>query len=50
MEDNIEIEINETNRGNEQIIKLLLIKNTNLNFHFKGKINQKFIDALNIRL
>ena len=30
--------------------KLLLIKNTNLIFHFKGKINQKFIDALNIRL
>ena len=28
--------------------KLLLIKNTNLIFHFKGKINQKFIDALNI--
>ena len=27
--------------------KLLLIKNTNLIFHFKGKINQKFIDALN---
>ncbi|KAL6625404.1 hypothetical protein U3516DRAFT_794534 [Neocallimastix sp. 'constans'] len=26
--------------------KLLLIKNTNLIFHFKGKINQKFIDAL----
>ena len=47
MEDNIKIEISETNRGNEQII---LIKNTNFIFQFKGKINRKFIDALNIRL
>ena len=31
----------------EEMNKLLLIKNTNLIFHFKGKINQKFIDALN---
>jgi len=47
MEDSIEIEISETNRGNEQII---INKSTNLIFHFKGKINQKFIDALNIKL
>jgi len=47
MKDNTEIEISETNRGNEQII---INKKYKFNFSFQGKINQKFIDTLNIRL
>ncbi|KAL6617414.1 hypothetical protein U3516DRAFT_748666 [Neocallimastix sp. 'constans'] len=43
MEDNIEIEISETNRGNEQII---INKKHKFNFSFQRKDNQKFIDEV----
>jgi len=49
MEENIDIEINETNWGKEQII----IKKKNINLIFiykKKKIISKYIDVLNIKL
>jgi len=47
MEENIKIEISETNRGKKKII---INRKYNFNFSNKKKIIQRYIDALNIEV